>query len=85
MDSHPRIFLQSFFEKLEDRVLFDGVPDAAMVLPEATNTEPAQVQNVSFDQSQLDWLAVFPLRQRRYIPQSRVRCATLEGISKRRI
>ena len=53
MDSHPRIFLQSFFEKLEDRVLFDGVPDAAMVLPEATNTEPAQVQNVSFDQSQL--------------------------------
>ena len=44
MDSHPRIFLQSFFEKLEDRVLFDGVPDAAMVLPEATNTEPAQFQ-----------------------------------------
>ncbi len=47
--------LSSFFEKLEDRVLFDGVPDAAMILPEATNTEPAQFQNfqgVSSEQAQ---------------------------------
>jgi len=55
MANHSPSFLHSFFEKLEDRVLFDGVPDAAMVLPEATNVvpAPAQIQNVSFDQSQL--------------------------------
>ena len=39
---------QSVFEALEDRVLFDGVPDATFVLPQAEAAEsvPAQVQNL---------------------------------------
>ena len=39
---------QSLFESLEDRVLFDGVPDATFVLPQADVQEPvpAQVQDV---------------------------------------
>ena len=39
---------QSLFESLEDRVLFDGVPDATFVLPQADAQEPvpAQVQEV---------------------------------------
>ena len=45
-DSLPAI--NSFFESLEDRVLFDGVPDATFILPAADAQEPipAQVQNV---------------------------------------
>ncbi len=41
-------FSPSFFESLEDRVLFDGVPDATFILPqpEAAEAVPAQVQNV---------------------------------------
>ena len=40
---------QSIFESLEERVLFDGVPDATFVLPQgdADQTIPAQVQNLS--------------------------------------
>ena len=38
---------QSVFEALEERVLFDGVPDAAFILPaDAAATVPAQVQNL---------------------------------------
>ena len=39
---------QSIFESLEDRVLFDGVPDATFILPQADAAEPvpAQVQSV---------------------------------------
>ena len=39
---------QSLFESLEDRVLFDGVPDATFILPQADAQEPvpAQVQEV---------------------------------------
>ena len=38
----------SLFESLEDRVLFDGVPDATFVLPQGDSAEPvpAQVQNL---------------------------------------
>ena len=38
----------SLFESLEDRVLFDGVPDATFVLPQADAQEPmpAQVQSI---------------------------------------
>ena len=30
---------KSFFESLEDRVLFDGVPDATFILPQADAAE----------------------------------------------
>ena len=44
---------QSIFEALEERVLFDGVPDAAIVLPADAATEvPAQVE--SLQQADLD-------------------------------
>ena len=44
---------QSIFEALEERVLFDGVPDAAIVLPADAGTEvPAQVE--SLQQADLD-------------------------------
>ena len=38
----------NFFESLEDRVLFDGVPDATFVLPQTDAAEPipAQVQSI---------------------------------------
>ena len=39
----------SIFESLEERVLFDGVPDATFVLPQADAADqpvPAQTQNV---------------------------------------
>ncbi len=41
-------FSSSFFENLEDRVLFDGVPDATFILPQtdAAEVTPAQVQSV---------------------------------------
>ena len=49
MNSHSPFFnnLPSLFEQLEDRVLFDGVPDAAFVLPmqEDVSLAPAQVAN----------------------------------------
>ena len=40
--------INSIFESLEERVLFDGVPDATFILPQADAAEPvpAQVQNV---------------------------------------
>ena len=44
---------QSIFEALEERVLFDGVPDAAIVLPaDAATDVPAQVE--SLQQADLD-------------------------------
>lgn len=47
-NSNNNFLFQSVFEALEDRVLFDGVPDAAVVLPQADNAEqvPAQVQSL---------------------------------------
>ena len=44
--SFPNI--KSIFESLEERVLFDGVPDATFVLPQTDAAEPipAQVQNL---------------------------------------
>ena len=44
--SFPNI--NSIFESLEERVLFDGVPDATFVLPQVDTAEPvpAQVQNL---------------------------------------
>ena len=45
MPSQPHSY-HNFFESLEDRVLFDGVPDATFILPQAEGQEPipAQVQ-----------------------------------------
>ena len=42
-------FSKSFFESLEDRVLFDGVPDATFILPQADAQDamPAQSQDIS--------------------------------------
>ena len=34
----------SIFESLEDRVLFDGVPDATFVLPQTDVDQPASAQ-----------------------------------------
>ena len=47
MPSQPHSY-HNLFESLEDRVLFDGVPDATFILPQAEGQEPipAQVQNV---------------------------------------
>ena len=40
--------IPSLFESLEDRVLFDGVPDATFILPQTDVDQPAptQAQNV---------------------------------------
>ena len=47
-NSAQRLIFNSLFESLEDRVLFDGVPDATFILPQADAQEsvPAQVQNI---------------------------------------
>ena len=47
--------IQSIFESLEDRVLFDGVPDATFVLPQADAAEaiPAEVQSLQLADSEL--------------------------------
>ncbi|WP_075082765.1 Calx-beta domain-containing protein [Mariniblastus fucicola] len=42
----PSSFLPSIFERLEDRVLFDGVPDATFILPVV---EDGQVQTAQFE------------------------------------
>lgn len=42
--SNNRSLCQSAFEALEDRILFDGVPDAAFVLPEADAAQPVPAQ-----------------------------------------
>ena len=46
-NNHSSAQFRSVFETLEDRVLFDGVPDATFVLPQGDAAEPvpAQVQN----------------------------------------
>ena len=43
----------AFFERLEDRVLFDGVPDAAFILPveDVSSTVPAQVVDINATRS----------------------------------
>ena len=46
-------FIHSIFESLEERVLFDGVPDATFVLPQADATPvPEQVQSLEQIDSQ---------------------------------
>ena len=46
--NYPKPKFQSIFESLEERVLFDGVPDATFILPQGDAQEaiPAQVQNI---------------------------------------
>lgn len=51
MDTHSNTFLNSFFERLEDRVLFDGVPDGAFIAPEA-GPQPSLFQAVHSIQSE---------------------------------
>ena len=49
MQNHAHIArLISVMEALEERVLFDGVPDATFVLPQSDMAEPipADVQNI---------------------------------------
>ncbi len=47
INQNNNFLFQSVFEALEERVLFDGVPDAAFILPaDASATVPAQVQNL---------------------------------------
>ena len=47
LNQNNNFLFQSVFEALEERVLFDGVPDAAFVLPaDAAANVPAQVQNL---------------------------------------
>ena len=43
----------SLFESLEDRVLFDGVPDATFVLPQANAAEPVPAQVQEFQQAEI--------------------------------
>ena len=45
---------RSLFESLEERVLFDGAPDAAFEIPqvEAVDAVPAQLQKSQFSQAQ---------------------------------
>ena len=45
---HSHFSVNSIFESLEDRVLFDGVPDATFIMPqgEADQAIPAQVQDL---------------------------------------
>ena len=47
LNQNNNFLFQSVFETLEERVLFDGVPDAAFVLPaDAAPDVPAQVQSL---------------------------------------
>jgi len=54
-DSNGPSNFKSFFEALEERVLFDGVPDATFVLPQTDSAEPvpAQFQELQQASSQL--------------------------------
>jgi len=45
--------IQSIFESLEERVLFDGVPDATFILPQTDSAEPAPQQVQSLDRSRI--------------------------------
>ena len=45
---------KSFFESLEDRVLFDGVPDATFILPQTDAQEPMPAQTQEMPQANLE-------------------------------
>jgi len=45
---------KSFFESLEDRVLFDGVPDATFILPQVDAQEPMPAQTQDLVQASLE-------------------------------
>ena len=45
---------KSLFESLEERVLFDGVPDATFILPQAEAAEPVPAQVQSVHQADVD-------------------------------
>ena len=47
-------FIHSIFESLEERVLFDGVPDATFILPQADATAPVPEQTQSLEQADFD-------------------------------
>ena len=46
-------FIHSIFESLEERVLFDGVPDATFILPQADAGEPMPEQVQSLEQADI--------------------------------
>jgi len=45
-------FRYSFFENLEERVLFDGVPDGALIIPETVQPQAIPAQTISLEQGQ---------------------------------
>ena len=45
-------FRFSFFENLEERVLFDGVPDGALIIPETVQPQDIPAQSLSLEQTQ---------------------------------
>ena len=47
-------YLHSFFEQLEERVLFDGVPDGALILPESVQPQPIPVHTANAEVTQLE-------------------------------
>ena len=50
---HRDSFLPSVFERLEDRVLFDGVPDAMLVFPGEPDVGTQAVQIEYVNQAEL--------------------------------
>ena len=46
--------IQSIFESLEDRVLFDGVPDATFILPQTDAQDPVPAQTQDLVQASLE-------------------------------
>ena len=54
MDTNlPKTSFLSLFESLEDRVLFDGVPDAAFILPQGDVDQPVPAQVQDFQQADI--------------------------------
>ena len=53
-NSNNHSLFQSVFEVLEDRVLFDGVPDATFAMPEADATAAAPAQTQSQQASEME-------------------------------
>ena len=53
-NDNNRLLSKSFFESLEDRVLFDGVPDATFILPQTDAQEPMPAQTQDMTQASLE-------------------------------
>ena len=51
-DQTDHNFRFSFFENLEERVLFDGVPDGALITPELAQPQAIPAQSINLEQTQ---------------------------------